>query len=180
MHEETRHRDFLGVEQADVCSCKLEKVRRPSKFTWSKKCVQKIKPETVIFYLLGKWHSQKKKKNGNAVDCRCTFPSIHLVTALALHINSLSSSLFSSSSSPSLSVSLFIDLACGGFKKERTLCVQLSVGSPNLAIHNACHVSLFPSALFEPAKTTTVSDRPSSPDFRSWSMKNESNRTVPR
>ena len=61
--------------------------------------------------------------------------------------------------------SLFVALACGGFKKERTLCVQLSVGSPNLAIHNARHVSLFPSALFEPAKTTTVSDRPSSLTF---------------
>ena len=135
------------------------------------------------------------KKNGHAVDCRCTYPSIHLVTALALHINSLSSSLslfsllifslfifislhFSSSSSLSLfisvslslssfSLSLFIAPACGGFKKERTLCVQLSVGSPNLAIHNACHVSLFPSALFEPAETTTVFDHPSSPNFRS-------------
>ena len=88
-------------------------------------------------------------------------PSPSLFISVSLHLR-LSLSSFSS-----LSLSLFSALACGGFKKERTLCVQLSVGAPNLAIHNACHVSLFPSALFEPAQTTTVSDRASSPNFRS-------------
>ena len=110
--------------------------------------------------------------------CRCTYPSIHLSLSSSFFI--FISVCFSSPSlfiSVSLSVSLCLPsllslsllsaLACGGFKKERTLCVQLSVGAPNLAIHNACHVSLFPSALFEPAQTTTVSDRPASPNFRS-------------
>ena len=38
--------------------------------------------------------------------------------------------------------------ASGCFEKI-TICVQLSVGSPNPAIHNDFHTSLFPSALFE-------------------------------
>ena len=111
-----------------------------------------------------------------------------LFTSLHVHLSSSSSSspsLFISvslylslSSFYSLTISFFIALACEGFKKERILCVQLSVGSPNLAIHNACHVSLFPLALFEPAQTTTVSDRPSSPSFQQ-SRPHESYRTVP-
>ena len=105
-----------------------------------------------------------------------------LFISLHLHLCLFSSpSLSVSLCLPSLlSLSLFIALASGGSKKERTLCVQLSVGLPNLAIHNACHVSLFPSALFEPAETTTVSDRHSSPNFRSWSMKTSFQQSRPR
>ena len=98
-------------------------------------------------------------------------PSLSLFISVSFHLRLSSSPSLSLSLSVfllfSFSLSLFSALACGGFKKERTLCVQLFVGAPNLAIHNACHVSLFPSALFEPAQNTTVSDRPSSPNFRS-------------
>ena len=46
----------------------------------------------------------------------------------------------------------FIVLDGGSFKNERTLCVQLSVGSPNPAIHNARRASLLSSALFGPRR----------------------------
>ena len=63
------------------------------------------------------------------------------------------------------------------------MCLELSVGSPNPAIHSASHVSLSPSVLFEPrrhhrlttttlwsawhmAENTTESDRLPSSNFR--------------